>query len=242
LPQQLGFTLPDTHTLLDPASPGSDHRAWAWWLIACITLYGLVPRLLLLILSWAMWRWRKHTVQPDFTQPYYVKLLARFHDMHRSAVVDPEQRAALRNSPLTRQAIPGETPSLAVIGFELPEEQPWPPEPVHRLSPAQVGLVERIAGSIQERRLVLNKLAVPPPYRLLFACNPDATPDRGTASFIREAAAHAVHCAIWLPASPQSDTRSINRWTAWLETSQLEDLRCLTRMSEFLAWMEDTDE
>lgn len=242
LPQQLGVPLPDTSTVLDPAAPGSDHRAWAWWLIACISLYGLLPRLLLLTLSWGMWRWRKQAVQPDFAQPYYVKLLARFHDMHRSAVVDPEQRPATSVLPLTRRAVPGEAQMLAVIGFELPEEQPWPPEPMERLAPSQTSLVERTSGSIQERRAVLDKLNATQPYRLLFVCNPEATPDRGTASFIREAAAHAVRCAIWLPASSPSANRSVERWSAWRTTSQLEDMRCLTRMSEFLAWMEEAHE
>jgi hypothetical protein len=234
LPQQLGFPLPDTDTLLNPAAPDSDHRAWAWWLIGCISLYGLLPRVVLSILSWAVWRMRRRRLKLDLAHPYYAKLLARFNEMERSAIIDPEERPARTLAPLTRQAVPGEPFSLAVIGFELPDEMHWPPEPVGR----NAELVERIAGSIQERRALLDKLAQLKPYGVLFICNTSATPDRGTAGFLREAAAHAVRCALWLPSSTES-AEDYERWRAWLADMGLDAMPCLSRNSEVVAWMEN---
>lgn len=239
LPQQLGFPLPDTGTLLDPSAPGSDHRAWAWWLIGCIALYGLLPRLLLLALSWSVWRWRKQRVAPDFAQPYFLGLLSSLKSRETGAVVDPEQGHTVPAAPLMRQAIPGEAHTLAMIGYELPEESAWPPDPARSDAGSRSGLTERIAGSIQERNTLMQKLADYRPYLLLIACNPGATPDRGTASFIRDVAAHAVHCAIWLPPAPETGKHEIERWQAWLADAGLGGLPCLTRMSEFLAWAEN---
>ena len=234
LPQQLGFPLPDTDTLLDPAAPDSDHRAWAWWLIGCISLYGLLPRIALTILSWAVWRTRSRRLEPDLTHPYYAKLLARFNDMERSAVIDPEQRPARRDAPLTRSPLPGEPLSLAVIGFELPEETRWPPEAVGE----NAELMERIAGSVQERRALLAKLAELKPYSMLFICNAAATPDRGTAGFLREAAAYSVRCALWLSSSTEGEDGH-HRWRAWLADVGLDAIPCLTRISEVVAWREN---
>lgn len=234
LPQQLGIPLPDTATLLNPAAPGSDHRAWAWWLIGCIAVYGLLPRLLLLMLSWSIWRWRKQHVTPDFGQPYFMSLLSDLANRERGAIVDPEQRNPVSAALSMRQAIPGEPQSLAVIGYELSDETSWPPEPA-RADPA---LVERIAGSIQERNALIQKLAEHRPYYLLFVCNPGATPDRGTAGFIREAAVHAVHGAVWLSAAENAE-QEIQRWRSWLTDAGLGALPCFTLMSEFLAWKEN---
>src|SRR5690606_33914620 len=93
LPHWLGFPMPDAATLIAPDAPGGDHRAWAWWLIGCAFVYGFLPRVLLALLSWGVWRRRVRRLHPDTADPYYRKLLERFAQMEPSQVVDPEQRA-----------------------------------------------------------------------------------------------------------------------------------------------------
>lgn len=237
LPHQLGFPLPDSATLLTPDSPYSDHRAWAWWLIGCIAIYGLLPRLVLLLISWAVWRSRVKHMKLDLSLPYFAKLLARLNTMEPSAVVDREKKTLQTVRPLTRSPVPGEAVTLAVVGFELPEEMSWPPKNM----PRNAVMMERIAGSNQERRAILDKLTTQRPYLLLFACNKQSSPDRGTAHFIREAATHAVRCALLL-LPLDDDALSAKRWTTWLADMNMQAVPCFTHTDEVALWMEDSND
>ncbi len=234
LPHQLGFPLPDSATLLTPASPTSDHRAWAWWLIGCIAVYGFLPRIALTLLSWAVWRHRTKQMTLDLAHPYFAKLLARFNDMEPSAVIDLEKKPAQIDAPLTRAPVAGEAPTLAIIGFELPEEISWPPKKL----PRNAQLTECIAGSNQERRTMLDKLAQHRPHRLLFVCHRLSTPDRGTAHFLREAASHSVHCALLLLPVNDDDAPAPQRWTDWLSDMGMEAMPCFTHMDDVNQWRE----
>lgn len=236
LPQLIGFPLPDTSTLLDPGAAGGDQRAWAWWLIGCTFVYGLVPRVMLAALSWSVWRRGQRALKLDTSDPYYRKLLVRFDEMEASTVVDPEPGGRRRHDVFTSLAAPESRIALAVVGFELAPEYRWPPASLAD----KANMVERISGSGSERRALLNQLAQSRPHKLLIACNAGSSPDRGTERFIREACAHAVHCALLLEA-PQSNADAPKMWEAWLESGNLSAARAFTDIESANAWIGQAD-
>jgi hypothetical protein len=232
LPHLLGFPLPDTSTLLNPGAAGSDHRAWAWWLIGCTFVYGLIPRVVLAVLCWIVWRRGKQSLKLDTADPYFRKLLARFEAMEVSTVVDAEQ-ATVPAGKITRQLpLPGDHTSLAVIGFELPAEFPWPPG----MLAASAHLTERISGTSLERRALLDKLAQARPYKILLVCNPASSPDRGTERFMREACAHGAQCALLLAPSSSSEIGNPQRWQSWLQHIGMTDMQSFTDLDNATEW------
>lgn len=232
LPHLLGFPLPDTSTLLNPGAPGSDHGAWAWWLIGCTFVYGLIPRMALAGLCWMVWQRGKRSLKLDTSDPYFRKLLARFEDMEASTVVDAEQ--AHEPAPGIRRAAPpqGEHVSLAVIGFELPDEYPWPPD----LLAESAHLIERISGTSQERRTLLDRLAQARPHKILLVCNSVSSPDRGTERFMREACAHGTQCALLLAPSSDEGSGNPQRWQSWLLHIGMNDMQSFTDLDTAAEW------
>jgi len=232
LPHWLGFPLPDAATLIEPGAPGGDHRAWAWWLIGCAFVYGLLPRAVLGILSWAMYKRGVRRLHLDTADPYYRKLLARFDELEQSRVVDPERRAPSDHAAAVRAS--GETSAArAVVGFELPSELAWPLSGL-----AQADLLERIAGAGSERRALLDQLAGLRPRVLLVICHAASSPDRGTERFLREAARQAGQTALLLVASENATASGARRWQDWLAQSDLSHIACFTDAAQAAAWME----
>ena len=234
LPSWLGFPLPDPATLRDPSAPGTDHRAWAWWLIGGVFTYGLLPRAVLVLASWAAWRRGKRKLHLDTADPYYRKLLARLEGMEQSNVEDLE-----RPVPIEHGAGPamhaGDNDDGAVVGFELPPEVAWPPQPLS----AQLALVERISGTAAERRMVLDRLARHRPRSLLVVCHAASTPDRGTERFLREAARHVARVALLLAAAEHDN--EVHRWKEWLSQVSLDSMVLFTDSGSAADWVGDTD-
>ena len=223
LPHWLGFPLPG-------ATPGANHRAFAWWLMGCVLAYGLLPRVLFGIVSWAAWRRTMHRLRLDTAAPYYRKLLARFDEMEASQVVDKEQHLTVEDD--SSPAIPAAgNDDGAVVGFELPPEAAWPPSPL----PPRLALVERISGASTERRAVLDRLSAIRPGSLLLVCHAGSTPDRGTERFFREASRHAPRAALLL--TPAADGNDVQRWRQWMAQAGLDSMTCFDDGASAASWM-----
>jgi hypothetical protein len=239
LPAVLGVPLPDAASLLQPDAPGADHRAWAWWLMGCVAVYGLALRALLALLSWAVWRCGEARLRLDLADPYYRRLLARFDAMEPALVVDAEQRPALAAAPHAATPAQPFSAARALIGFELPPELPWPTEALQAIAtelPATLSC--RIAGAQRERVAVLKALADARPDRLLLVCHGPSSPDRGTARFLREAQSYCMHTGLLL-AGAMHDTDAA-RWRDWLAASELASVGLLADADTARAWLETT--
>lgn len=231
-PHWLGFPLPDTATLQHPASPDADYRAFAWWLMGCVLTYGLLPRTLFGIVSWAAWRRGMRRMHLETAEPYYRKLLMRFQEMEASLIVDQEQRLPAADDAKRHMPAAGSNGG-AVVGFELPPEALWPPSPL----PRGLALVERTAGASAERRMILDRLSAIRPRRLLLVCHAAATPDRGTERFIKDASRHARDTALLLTSTTgESD---VPRWQLWMTRSGMESIVLFTGGAEAAGWMGD---
>ena len=201
----------------------------------------LLPRLALMVLS--LLRWRAGTRRlgaVDMADPYVRRIVARLDALEPPPqVIDPEHRATDLDQPTPSSAPPGAPGSLAVVGFELPPEMAWPIDglPTGTLPP------ERIAGSARERQAVTTRLAQARPESLLLVVHATASPDRGTARFVREAAAQAGRTALLLAseggaALPEA---AVQRWRAWLDAEGFEALAPVESAQAAISWIASGD-
>ena len=243
LPARLGFAVPDAAAVqrVGNAAVSANQREWAWWLMGCVVVYGLLPRLALMVLS--LLRWRAGTRRlgaVDMADPYVRRIVARLDALEPPPqVIDPEHRATDLDQPTPSSAPPGAPGSLAVVGFELPPEMAWPIDglPTGTLPP------ERIAGSARERQAVTTRLAAARPESLLLVVHATASPDRGTARFVREAAAQAGRTALLLAgeggaALPEA---AVQRWRAWLDAEGFEALAPVESAQAAISWIASGD-
>jgi hypothetical protein len=232
-PAQLGFPVPDAATVLS-ASPGAaGQRTWAMWLTGCIVVYGLLPRLALVLLSAAIWRARRKALQPDWSEPYYRKLLTRFAALAPAAIVDADP-GRTRGAAPARLAPSELQDALFVIGFELPPDTPWPPAGL----PADAAQVLRNDGSAPARRALLDQLAQARPRAVLLVCHAASSPDRGTERFLREVLAHCGECRVWL--AEAAGDGAATRWIDWLRDTGLERIAASGRLDTALQGLAST--
>lgn len=213
VPGWLGFPVPGADAVLAMNPTPADQRGWALWLVGCITVYGLAPRVLFALLSAAVWKARKAALRPDLAAPYYQRLLTRFDALEAAAIVDADPGRAHALPP--RGLAAGETgDALMVAGFELPPETPWPPAAL----PAVAAPVLRVDGSAGQRRELLDTAARLRPRALLVVCHAASSPDRGTERLLRELLGHCGECRLWLLGG---DEALCQRWQRWLADASL---------------------
>lgn len=241
LPAALGFAVPDAQAVAQVgqagagfAPPAAGQRAWAWWLMGCVTVYGLLPRALLAAVS--AWRWRTgvaRLARVDMADPAVRAIVARLDALEPPPeVIDAEGRHARAAAP-PPAAAPGAPGTLALVGFELPPEIDWPAAGLP--TPTQPAL--RVSGSGAERQAALAALAAARPATLLLAVHASASPDRGTARFVREALATAGRTGLLLlDAAPVADAAA-RRWGDWLQSEGFGALARLDQAQTATDWI-----
>ena len=234
LPRALGVPVP-VQAVVHAAPSAADSQAIAWWLLASALLYGLLPRLFALGVCAAVWRRRAHRLSLDTREPYFRQLATRFASMASAAVVDAEHAGPRDQAPLFRPRVSGQAAPVVLIGFELPDGLPWPPQALSPLADQ----VHTISGTMSERLGLLTALAALPGARTLVVCSAAASPDRGAERFLRQVCSEAVDCAL-LPLGDASatDTNKPQRWADWLSASDLQAVSFCATASEAQQWME----
>lgn len=218
LPGLLGVPVPDVVSVAHPNTALADQRAWALWLMGCVLVYGLLPRAVLALWCWGVWRVRLRGLRLDTSEPYFRKILARMEALQPVAVLD-EEHAWASAAVAPTQSQPVDATACAIVGFELPPEVAWAPQ--NALSNAWQ---HTLAGSSTERQAVLATLHQRRPAALLLVCHGASSPDRGTERFVRACAVEAGACRILLvvAAGAVPQAAHIERWAAWLTRSGLE--------------------
>ena len=234
LPGLLGFPVPGAVPLNTAASAGASHTL-AWWLVGCTLVYGLLPRLVaLLVCAWAM-RSRRASLALDTRDPYFRKLVARFAAMEPTRVVDAEHAAPPAAAPHRRALRSGEQAERVLIGFELPADAEWPPAELAALAQQ----THFVAGSMEDRSLVMTRLAQGPAFRALVVCNSASSPDRGTERFLRQILGQAHACALLLTSPGNSQPHNPERWPEWLAGTDLRDVPCFQQATDARRWLEE---
>lgn len=241
LPSLLGVPVPNPST-----SVGGVQSAGAWpareaatWLLACVALYGLLPRAL--CAAWCAWVLRRaaRRVNVDVAQPYYQQLRARLQALEQAEVTDEEHPAAVNQNVSSARSGAAHA-GFAVLGFELVAGVDLPPA-----LKSGAGLATCISGTMPEQLRVQEQLAALLPARLLVMCDPHASPDRGTLRFLRETAHNAQHCALaFVTPQGKGDAEVVNeplragleRWKLWAQSSELRDWKFFETSSAAEQW------
>lgn len=231
LPALLGFPLPDAETIRASGHLALDdeaaRQAWALWLIGTLLVYGVLPRALLLLLCAWRWRGRKH-LHLDLSLPGYSRLQALLQpDSERLGVLDPAPDDSLPPLPGLDD---GEGHGAVLVAIELDDSQPWPP----RLPPtiANAGVLD----DGQQRRRLLDQLSRYRAERLVIACDPRRSPDRGTLALISELQRSASQCRVWLLPPPPGQILDSDRLGHWHQSLQQRQVPYTD--SSPLAWLE----
>ncbi|MCZ2105513.1 MAG: DUF2868 domain-containing protein [Comamonadaceae bacterium] len=232
LPAALGFPMPDADSVRLVGQAGAsgavDQRGWAWWLMGCVAVYGVLPRALLAAFSG--WRWRARVARlpgVDMGDPAVQRIVRRLDALEPPPeVLDPEQPGADAVLAWPRAAGDAAAGAPLVVGFELAPEQPWPLPELARWRAV------RLAGSAAEREALLAHLAAQPPSALLVVVQAASSPDRGSARFLREVGAAAARTALW----PLGETGA-ERWRAWLDSEHFSDVALVDQAQAATHWI-----
>lgn len=234
LPAMLGVPIPHLADSTQTAGAWPAREA-AWWLLACVALYGLLPRVVCALVCWGVVRRAVRRIGIPLADPYYQQLVSRLQALEPAQVTDVEHPGAA-SAPLRAHPGGGHTPGTVVLGFELPDSLPWPPA---TLAEGAL-LVARIAGGMAEQVQVQGQLAALRPETLLVLCDAAASPDRGAARFLREARLGAQRSALVLCTQPDGAAdeaaAGVQRWRAWVADSQLSAWTVLDSLGAAERW------
>lgn len=260
LPGQLGFPVPDAALV---ASSGNavmteeaGRRAWAGWLVGCLLVYGVLPRLALALACGLLWRRAAGRLALELSRPGYARLRARLlPDSERIGVRDAEPPTMPR--PGRRGVHPEAGAGRAVVGLELAQDLPWPPSfatvalEVVLEGGAAAGAGVGVGGAIaaarldsrEQRRAALAHFDAHPPRRLLIAVDPRQTPDRGSLGLIAELADRAVETCVWALAPPGADAGAggerLRLWREGLARLGFGDAALITTAEAARDWLEE---
>lgn len=195
LPGRLGFEVPDAAVIrasgIGPLSGEAARLAWSSWLVGCLVVYGVLPRLLLWGLCLSRWRSGQARLRPDMSRPGYAALRERLVPAsERIGVTDPDPRREAGPRPARGHAEGGE--GALLVGLELDGRQPWPPALSQGV--ADAGVID----TREDRQRLVAALRAAPPRRLVVACDARLSPDRGSLQFLAELTGHAGECRVWL--------------------------------------------
>lgn len=200
LPSLLGLPQPDAALVAasaeGPVASSAARRAWSFWLLGGLLLYGLLPRLIALqVCRWRLARALRGLHVP-WQQPYYAVLQRRLAPRSRRlGVVDAD---AGDTAPLAFElGDVGE--GAAVLGLDLPTDWPWPP-----VMPGARDLGR--CEPREQRAVALLALTDAPAAKLLVVVEAAQSPDRGGLRFLAELCTHCRRLGVLL-AGPDRDER-----------------------------------
>ena len=189
VPRLLGASGPDQLSL-SSATSVEDHRGWARWLLVAVLVYGVVPRLVALIVCVVLALRTEPRWHRELARPGYARLRDRLMpDRREQVVVDAASSA---NPPMTAlQAtvpLPAES-ALHGVTLEWPDAAPERPSPTWRWFGA--------ADDLESRAAVLARLCADPVAGLVVVVRATATPDRGLQRFVADMA-KAARATTWI--------------------------------------------
>jgi len=243
LPALLGFAVPDAELVrasgAEVASGEAARLVWSSWLIGCVVVYGVLIRFLLWMMCLGIFLNGRARLRLDLSLPEYARLLARLTpDSERMGVTD----AAPRRIATARIGLHGTSGHGAVlVGIELREDVTWPP-------PLPEGVrMGGVLDSREQRKHVIAALSSEPPARLLIACDPRLSPDRGSLALIAELAELAGACRVWLRGGESgggssADPSRVGYWVESLREIGMAREHVIESEASALAWLEGLDE
>ncbi len=240
LPAKLGFPLPSEAIVRASnglqALPESAQALWSGWLIGCVVVYGLLPRLAGTLLSLWLCKHKLARLSVDSRLPGYAELRDRLEPPSEKIDVDgpagpwtPALEHGQHHLAYTsRQAL--------IVGLELPPDTAWPP---FALSPDTVDL--GLNDTRPQRKQLLDDFQQQPPAKLLVVCDAQQTPDRGILALLAQLSglSQAMHILLLnsdhAPAD-RDDTRPA-QWRKQLVAAGFASEHIHTDLNLALAWL-----
>lgn len=220
LPALLGFSVPSAELIRasgeSALSSEAARHAWAAWLIGLLLVFGVLPRLLFGLLSLWCWHRGQSRLQPDLNLSGYSLLRERLQPSSERLGICDAAPAQLYQAQAGSTA--QDQQGALLVAIELDPQRAWPPA-----LPAGIGDAG-VIDSREQRRQLLEQLTRFPPARLLIACDPRRSPDRGSLALLGELARCAGSTRIWLlppPASEALDSARLGDWHRALGQLQL---------------------
>ncbi|WDG81586.1 DUF2868 domain-containing protein [Pseudomonas chlororaphis] len=232
IPRAIGFGAPTVAMIhastRDVYNTELVRQSWAVWLVASLIIYGVLPRLLLML--FCRWRWKRGQarLQLDLNLPGYSQL--------REALMPSSERLGINDAaPDSLHRIEGgvsaqDSDGALLVAIELDDQRPWPPQ-----LPATVKDAG-ILDSRESRHKLLEQMSRFPPARLAIACDPRRSPDRGSLALIAELARSASATRVWLLQAPPGqalDAERLGDWHVALQQLELPFADCVP-----LNWLE----
>ena len=215
--QYVGLDIPNNQQIIasrtgSGAQDTQTRTAWANFLIGVLLLYGLLPRLLLLIISIFAGNWAERNAKLDLYLPYYIDLRQRLMTNKIEARIidaDPIQKTP-PPTPIT-QPKDNTLPSNAqAFGIELSSQITWPQfVTTHRNIIDQESFTQAVQLIKKKNKPALIGVAL---HRL---------PDRGVQRMIGELTASTTQ-PCWLILLQQKSARAIpdSRELAWFRLAE----------------------
>lgn len=232
LPALLGFSVPDAETIR--ASGNSINgleearQTWAAWLIGVLLIYGILPRLLLSLLCLWQWRRGRDALTLDLDDPAWQPLRERLMPSSERLGVNDAAPERLHEVSTPCAALNSE--GAVLVAIELDQQHPWPPAHTEHVTDAG------ILDSRESRHRLLEQLTGTPPARLLIACDPRRSPDRGSLALLAELARNAGQTRLWLLPAPAGQSLDPQRLSDWHEA--LDNLHLPYSAQPAMTWLE----
>ncbi|MYN12450.1 DUF2868 domain-containing protein [Pusillimonas sp. TS35] len=235
LPSRLGFSMPSAELIRASdglqALPAEAQAQWSGWLIGCLVIYALLPRVLALAISLVISATRLRHPRLDTSLPGFAELRDRLWPASERAGIDAPDGKDVTPAigTATPAALRPGQPLLA--GIELPADVRWPP-PGLAAGVANVGVID----SGTQRKAVLDRLTHATPARMLLVCDARQTPDRGTLALVAELAQLASQTRLALPVPPGESSREA-LWRERLQAAGFADTDIESGLGESLVWL-----
>lgn len=215
IPSWLGFVTPSVEVIRQSDGLQTTSAAyqvqWSSWLLGCLVMYGIVPRLIALLFSLWMCRVRLGHFVIDASQAGLLEQKNRLMPQVEIIGIDadaPADKVAVKAKRLHR---PTQMATTAVVGIELPPDIAWPPF----VLPSQ-WLDMGIVDSRPQRQTLLNDLNKERVQHLVLCVDGTQTPDRGVIAWLVELASYTDFESIYLlqPSSTSMEAFE-SRLPAW---------------------------
>ncbi|MGY2289222.1 DUF2868 domain-containing protein [Pseudomonas sp. SDO528_S397] len=232
LPALLGFNVPSVDMIRASGDAAlnleSARQTWAAWLVGVLLVYGILPRLMLALLCLGRWKQGRAGLRLDPDLPGYSPLRERLMPSSERLGVNDAAPDLLHTATSRLSDAPRD--GALLVAIELDDQHPWPPTLPSGVKHAG------ILDSRESRNTLLDQLTRFPPARLLIACDPRRSPDRGSLALIAELARNATATRVWLLQAPPGqalDAERLGDWHSALHQLQLPFADCAP-----LNWLE----
>lgn len=235
LPSYLGFSVP-AETVIRQSDglqllPAAAQVQWSSWLVGCLIVYGVFPRLVVLGLSLLLCKQHQHRLRVDHNQLGLIELRHRLQPQAEPVGIDAVAGADQVPEAQVLDQRPSITAITVVIGVELPADHVWPPV-VLPLTWQDAGLID----SRKQRAELLEQLSQRPFEHVVLCVNSAQTPDRGVVAWLAELATYGTYCTVYLMNAKKEELQSLS------STDLLEAWFARLRKAGFKAVYTDFDQ